>query len=755
MSNVIGQPLDRVDGRLKVTGGARYAAEIPITGVAYGVLIQSSIAKGRIGNIDTTIASRAPGVISIITHLNAPRLARPTQMPHGQSHPILQGPEIYYSGQSIGIVVADTLERAEHAATLVRVTYDEVKPNVIMEDHLSEAYKPPMGIVGGKSADSLRGDIDQGLGGATTRVEQTYITPIHHHNAMEPHATLAVWEGENLVAYNATQNVYGSRQALAEGLGVALENVRVINPFVGGGFGSKGMTWPHTIITAMAARELKRPVKLSLTREQMFFSNGHRPHTIQKVTLGASADGKLTAIRHETTSHTSTQDDFVEPSGVLTQMLYSCPNVQVTHRLVRLDVGTPTFTRAPGEASGSFAVESAMDELAYALKIDPVELRLRNYAEQDEQEKKPFSSKSLRECYQTGAEKFGWSQRTFEPRSMRDGRYLIGMGMATATYPANFRPASAKAIMFADGRALAQSATHDLGTGGFTVMTQIAADALTLPPDRVRFELGDTRFPEAPGAGGSASAASAGSAVQAACMALKTRLIQMSLSDKSSPLSGLNPQQVSVENGRMFAKDNPSRGETFAQLLTRRNEPRIEAQASAQPGKERGGGGGGSSQGQGSEQADKGGDKGYSMHSFGAHFVEVRVDPDLGIIRVSRALGVYGAGKILNAKTAHSQMIGGMTMGIGMALLEATHIDANFGRFSNSNLAEYLVPVNADIPNLDVHFIDEKDQFVNPIGVKGIGEIGIVGVAAAVANAVFHATGKRVRDLPVTLDKLL
>ena len=761
-TKIIGKPVDRVDGRLKVTGGARYSAEIPTENVVHAVLFQSTIARGRIKSIDTGAVERAPGVLAVITHLNAPRLAQPTWLPAGQSLPILQNPEIHYCGQHIGVVVATTLEQAAHAATLVRVTYDEQKPVGVMAQRLNEAFLPPMGLSGGGGpVDSRRGDVERGLATAV-RIEQTYTTPTEHHNAMEPHATIALWEGDNLTVYDATQNVSGARQVLASAFGMRQEKVRVVSHFLGGGFGSKGLNWPHVTIAALAAQQVKRPVKLVLERHQMFTSTGYRAPTLQRITLGATRAGKLTAIRHATTMHTSMFDDFVEPCGLMTRMMYSCPNVEVSHRLVRMNVGTPTFTRAPGEASGSFALESAIDELAYELKIDPIDLRNRNHADRDEHKNHPWSSKSLREAYRLGAERFGWARRNPAPRSMRDGRYLIGYGVASATYPANYRPASARAIFSADGRALVQCGTHDLGTGAYTVMTQIAAETLGLPVERVRFELGDTRLPPAPGAGGSCSAASAGSAVQAAARTLRTRLIDMALRDENSPLRGLDTSVVTVESGRIFARENPSRGETYVQVLARLGEKVVEVVAATQPGRERPAPGGSTatSQQPGTEQdrgaqAEESESGVYSFHSFGAHFCEVRVDPDLGTVRVARFLGCYGVGRVLNLKTATSQMHGGMTWGISMALQEETHMDARYGRYVNANLGEYHVPVNADIPAIEAYFVEEEDQHVNPIGVKGIGEIGIVGVAAAVANAIFHATGKRIRNLPITPDKLL
>ena len=778
MPTEVGQPLDRVDGRLKVTGGARYAAEIPVNGVTYGVLVQSAIANGRIRAFDTAAAEHAPGVFAVITYLNAPRLARPKLLPSGDSVPILQGPDIHFAGENVAVVVADTLERAEHAATLVRVTYDVDPPVADMDAHLGEAFDP-QALSAGQKPVTARGDVEAGMGGATVKVEETYITPILHHNAMEPHATIAAWDGGNLLLYNATQNVDGNQKAVASAFGMKPENIRVVNHFVGGGFGSKGMTWPHTVVAAMAAKMVGRPVKLCLTREQMFTSNGHRPRTVQKLLLGADANGQLTALRHDTISHTSILDDFVEPSGLLSQMLYSCPHVEVSHKLVRLNVGSPTFMRAPGEASGSFALESAMDELAYAVKLDPLELRLRNYAETDEQQNKPFSSKSLRTCYHMGAEEFGWEKRQPGVRSMRNGRWLVGYGMATASYPANFRGGSASATLAANGYAVVKTASHDLGTGTYTILTQIAADALGLAPQFIRVEIADTWLPDAPGAGGSTSAASVGTAVQAACNALKAKLIAVAVADAKSPLFSLDPANVAAADGRLFQPDKPSTGETYIALLARQSQKVVGAQVSVQSrnGRQGGGpaggaapGGGGQPQGAGqvggAAQPSKGDPatvahtvkddaSAHSYHSFGAHFVEVQVDPELGIVRVARAVGVFANGRVLNAKTARSQMIGGMTMGFGMALMEGTHLDLNYGRYTNADLGGYLVPVHADVPDIHIGFVEEADPFVNPLGVKGMGEIGIVGAAAAVANAVYHATGVRVRELPITIEKLL
>jgi xanthine dehydrogenase YagR molybdenum-binding subunit len=703
----VGAPLDRVDGRLKVTGAARYSAEIPVTNPSYAVIVQSTIASGRVARLDTAAAEKVPGVLRILTHENAPRLAEKTgSPPAGRVLTLLQDDVVRYNGQPIALVVADTLEHATDAAHLVRAHYAATAtPATDMRAGKAGAY-PPSG--GRSKPDSSKGDVAAGLAAADVRVEQTYTTPIENHNPMEPHATIAAWEGDELTVYDATQYVIGDRDTVAKTLGIPPEHVRLVSYFVGGGFGCKGSVWSHVPLAAMAAREVGRPVKLVLTRRQMYGPVGARPETEQRIALGAKHDGTLTAIRHESVSHTSRFEDFLEPAAMQTRMLYDSPNIETKHRLVKLDLGTPTFQRAPGEATGTFALESAMDELAAALHMDPLALRLKNYAETDPESGKPWSSKSLRECYRVGAERFGWAKRNAVPRSMRDGDVLIGYGMATATYPTNRSKASASARLLRDGtgvRALVQTASQDIGTGTYTVMTQVAADALGLAPEQVRFELGDSRMPPSPVSGGSMTAASTGSAVQAACLELRKQ---------------------------MTALRSP--GESDADLLARQPGGMLEARADSAPGPER---------------------QQYSMHSFGAVFVEARVDRDLGEIRIPRIVGTYGAGRILNAKTAHSQLVGGVVWGVGMALEEETLVDGRTGRYMNADLAEYHVPVNADIGALDVSFVDEEDPHVNPIGVKGIGEIGITGVAAAIANAVYNATGVRVRELPITLDKVI
>ncbi|MDB4912046.1 MAG: aldehyde oxidase and xanthine dehydrogenase molybdopterin binding protein, partial [Gemmatimonadetes bacterium] len=731
-------PMSRVDGRLKVTGGARYSAEMPVANVAHAVIVTSTIARGKVARMNTAAAEKAPGVIAVFTPANAPKLphgAKPAlDPPAGRVLSLMQDDLVHYNGQPIGLVVADTLEHAKAAAALVRTTYASQRPELDM------ATAPPAPTTGsghpaGKEpVATTRGDFAAGLAQAEVHAEYVYTTPYEQHNPMELHATIAQWEGDHLTLYDATQGIFGARNIVAKTFDVPTENVRVVCYFVGGGFGSKGSVWSHTLLAAMAARELGRPVKIELTRRQMYGPVGGRPRTVQHITLGAKKNGTLTAIRHVSTSATSEFEEWMEPSAVLTRMLYASPNAVTDHKLVRINMGTPTFMRAPGEASGSFAIESAMDEMAVALRMDPIAFRLKNYAEKDPQSGHPFSSKSLRECYSVGAEKFGWSKRTTEPRSMRDGNALVGWGMATATYPTRRSPSSASARILPDGRALVRAGSQDLGTGTYTVMTQVAAEVLGMAPERVRFELGDTEMPETPGSGGSQTAASVGSAVQAAALAVRSKVVQLAIADAESPLRGAREDDVRVANGTLSLSSDPSKAETYGAVIARNGGQPISAEASVKPGPE----------------AEE-----LSMHAFGAVFAEVRVDRELGEIRVPRVVGVYGVGNVLNAKMARSQLMGGIVYGIGMTLMEETYIDPHLGRYVNANLEDYHVPVNADIRSIDVSTVEEKDLRVNPIGVKGIGEIGNTGIAAALANAVYHATGRRVRELPITLDKVV
>ncbi len=730
MDKSVGKPLDRVDGRLKVTGAAKYSAEFPQQGMAYAVMVTSTIANGTIARVDSAAAEKAPGVLAVLSPEKPPQLAvdpATKQSPVDRVVHVLQTKRVDYQHQPVALVIADTLERATHAAALVKVQYQADKPNADFKAAKAQAYKPQHIL--GRPADH-----EQGKASAEkpdVEVDATYATPYEHHNPMEPHATTALWEGDRLTVWDATQGVFGTRARLATLLGIPPENVRVITKFVGGGFGGKGSAWAHTVLAVLAARAVSRPVKLVLRRDQMFGPVGYRPETEQRVQLQARKDGKLLLIRHEVVNPTSTFDEFAEPSGMQTRMLYASEQIITSHRLVKLTMGTPTFTRAPGESTGTFALESAMDELAYKLNMDPIALRVKNHADKDPESGNPWSSKSLKECYRVGAEKFGWSKRTPTPGSMKDGRTLIGWGMATATYPARRMKASAKASLLPDGTVKVIAGSQDLGTGTYTIMTQVAADALGVTPDKVKVDLGDTNMPETPVSGGSWTAATVGSAVKLVAQALRDKAIALAVGDAASPLHGVDPKQVQVESGELVSG---GKRESYAALMKRQKLPSLDAEATGQPGPEMGK---------------------YAMHSFGAQFAEVRVDPDLGTVRVSRWVGAFGAGTILNAKTAESQMMGGIIMGIGMALMEKTVVDARTGRFITQDLAEYHVPVNPDVPDIDVMFVPENDPYVNELGAKGIGEIGITGVAAAIANAVYHATGKRIRELPLTLDKLL
>ena len=663
--------------------------------------------------------------------------------------------------------MATTLEQAEQAAKLVKVEYDKAESVFDIHKEKDKAYKPSKGL-GGAEIQMKRGDADGVMQSASAKFEQTYTTPVYHHNAMEPHATVAEWKGEEVTIYDATQSVAGSKALMASMLGVPPEKVRVVSLYIGGGFGSKGFSWPNTVLTAMAAKFANRPVKLELGRQQMFTTAGRRAETIQKVSLGADQSGKLSALKHETVSETSFVDEFVEPAGVASSMLYSTPNAEISHSLVRLNKGTPCPMRAPGEAPGTYAIEAAMDELAIQLNMDPLQLRLINHADADEQKKKEFSEKNLKECYQRGAEAIGWSNRKAKPGSTMENGYLVGYGMATATYPANRSASSAKAVIHADGKAEIFCATQDIGTGTYTVMTQIAADALGLPVNQVSVKLGDSAFPKGANSGGSQVSASVGPAIRAAAMGAVKKLTEMAVANQSSPLHGFKPEDIVADNGRLYKKNKPETGETYAQILNREGKPSVEALAktnvSTRQTQEANPAAKGTPEGnaeeesksnnavQQDEQTDR---KPYSFHSFGAQFVKVLVDPLLGTIKVDKAVAVMDIGTVLNLKTAENQIMGGMIFGIGMALMEHTAYDPNDGRVVTKDLAQYLVPVNADMPEFNIQFINKPDLMISPIGARGIGEIGITGITAAIANAVYNATGKRVRDLPITPDKLI
>jgi xanthine dehydrogenase YagR molybdenum-binding subunit len=730
---------DRFDAKLKVTGQAMYAGDHDFPNLAFGYLIQSSIGRGQIRAFDLAAAQESKGVIGIFTPFNSLKLYRPLGSDEGVNSgdaiPLLQDTQVHYFGQTIGLVVAESFEEARDAAALVKVIYEPKPPMVTLGTELAKAYQPQS--VRGMPAtvsilESGASSIDDVLRQAEVSIAEEYSTPIEHHNPMEPHATVAVWEEDRLTAYDATQWVGGQQRNLAAVLGVDNDHVRVLCPFVGGGFGCKGSMWMHSPLTAAAARVLGRPVKTILAREQMYAGVGHRPKTLQKIELGATRDGALRALKHEVVSSTAVVKEFVEAAAHRTsRYLYKSPNILVSHHLVPLDIAPGTFTRAPGVAPGMYALEAAMDELAVKLGIDPIELRVKNHAEIYPGTNRPWSSKHLLECYEKGVANFGWAKRNPKPRMSKDGGWWIGQGMATALYPAHRSNASAKIRLQADGYVTVSSATHDLGTGMYTVLAIVGAQSLEVPYERVRAVLGDSGLPPAPGAGGSQSTASVTPAVAAAAEAIKKKLIEVAVKDQKSPFHGAKPEELSYASGQVHGGDKSS---SFDQLLTALGRGAIEATGSAAPG----------------EEEEK-----YAFDSFGAQFCEVKVHDLTGEVRVNRFSSVMDIGTVVSGKTARSQIIGGIVFGIGMALLEETLYDGRSGWIANRNIAEYLVPTNADVPAIDVEFLGHPDFEFNSIGARGIGEIGITGTPAAVANAVYHATGKRIRALPIRPEHLL
>src|SRR5262245_5977466 len=746
-TSYIGQPISRVDGRAKVTGEARYAGEYHAPDLAYGVVVSSPIAKGRITRIDFSEALRLEGVIHVFTHENAPSTARLDRSyrddiaPPGSPFRPLRNDKVLFSGQPVALVVADTLELARYGATLVNIGYTPTPHATDPNDRRNQAHKPktrnvslPLVRVSVPPPPDPRGQPAKVFAEAAVKIDAEYHAPAEHHNPMEPFATTAIWNDGKLTVYDKTQGPRNNHRYLCRALGLAADDVRVFCPYVGGAFGVGLRPQYQLFLAVMAARALKRSVRVVLTRQQMF-TLGYRPPTWQRVALGSAKDGTLQAILHEAESGTSRFEDYGEPVVDWSAELYRCENVTLDYRVVPLDLNTPCDMRAPGAAWGLFALESAMDELAYALEMDPLELRLKNYTEKDSSTGKRFSSKELRACYSRGAERFGWSGRNPRPRSMGDGATLVGWGMATGVWESNQTPASAAAILTADGKLVVSSATADIGTGTYTIMTQVAAETLGLPIEDVTFRLGDSSLPNAPVEGGSFTAATVGTAVKKVCDKLRRKLFKLARDTKDSPLAGATLNHVIFSDGSVTLESDPTRSVSITRAMRQAQIESIEADAFVMPNILK--------------------QSRYTRRSHSAVFVEVRVDDDLGTIRVSRVVSAIAGGRILNPKTARSQIIGGIVWGIGMALEEESVIDQKFGRFVNHNLAEYYVPVNADVPDIDVIFVEERDAIVNPLGVKGLGELGIVGTAAAIANAVFHATGRRIRDLPITLDKMM
>jgi xanthine dehydrogenase YagR molybdenum-binding subunit len=735
--NAIGKPLSRIDGRLKVTGGARYTADIALAGAAHAAIVHSTIASGRIVSIDTSAAERALGVLVVLTHHNMPRMNLVTWShlrPQGQTYLPLQDDMIHYAGQPIALVVAATRDQAAHAGTLVRVECELHSPTVFdLRTADKDAVDPPQRMW---PLSSSVGDADKAIADGAFKINRTYTMPDRHHNQMEPHATLAVWDDDGtLTLYDSTQMVVGTKKVASLVLGVPEEKINVVCEFLGGGFGGKAWSWPHTLLAALAAKVVNRPVHLQLTRAQMYAMVGHQAATVQVITLGADRDGKLTGIRHASVNPTSLFDPYVEYAALASRHLWGASGgISTSHRVVHVNRNSPVVLRAPMEAQGHFALESAMDELAYAAGVDSVELRLRNDTDTDPYSGRRFSTRAMRKCLTEGAARFGWDKRAREPRSMRDGRYLIGQGMAAAFFTHWRWPGKARVTLNGDGSALVEAAAHDIGTGTYTVMAQVAAEALGLAPDRVTVHLGDTRLPESHPAIGSATAANGTSAVMLAARGARAKAAELALTGRDSPFAGAAPDDVIVADGRLSLA-NTNLNITYGELIARNGLSSLVGEGDYDP------------------VAEVDGPK--AIFSFSAVFAEVRVDPELGLVRLNRFVGAYDAGRILNPKTARSQAIGGIIWGVGQALLEQTETDPVMGRFLNRNYSGYLVPTNADIPELDVLFVGEFDAEASPLGAKGLGELTGVSVAPAIANAVFHATGKRVRDLPITAEKLL
>jgi xanthine dehydrogenase YagR molybdenum-binding subunit len=729
----IGTATPRVDGHAKVTGAAKYAGEFGAPNLAYGNLVTSTIARGRIASIDISEAMSVAGVIAILTHKNRPPMADDdraykddTAPESGSPYRPLYDDKIKFSGQPVALVLAEDWETAHFAATRVRVEYEE-------EAHITDLNEKRDDTTPAETEPEPRGKADKALAGAEVRHEAEYVIAAEHHNPMELFASTVVHEPDGtLTVYDKTQGVQNVQRYLCGVFRMKPEQVRVMSPFAGGAFGS-GLRPQHQVALAvLAARALQRSVRLVLTRQQMY-TLGYRPGTSQRVALGAARDGALQAIKHDVLAMTSQYEDFARDDTGWSGALYKCANTKYSHQLAKLDVPTPCDMRAPGAATGMFPLECAMDELAVALKMDPLELRLRNYSDRQQDEDKPYTSKELRECYRQAGAAFGWDKRKSEPRSMRDGTELVGWGMATGVWEALQEETSARIVLTANGHAEVACATADIGTGTYTIMAQVAADLLGLPIDNVSVKLGDSSLPASPVEGGSWMAASVSHAIKNAADAVRKDLLALAQKMPDSPLKGLKLDDVMLADGKIVSRQDAGRAVAIADAMRHGKVDRVEQEQST-----------------GFKENDK-----YARNAHSAVFAEVKIDEQLGVIRVTRVVSAVAAGRILNPKTAASQIMGGMIWGIGMALHEETLFDHRFGRIMNANYADYHVPVNADVHDINVIFVEEKDDIINPLGIKGVGEIGLVGVASAIANAVYHATGKRVRDLPITLDKLL
>jgi len=745
---LIGSSVDRIDGRPKVTGAAAYAGDVTLPGLVHAVVVGSEIAHGRVARIDTEAATRATGVLGVFTHENMPRLARQPVWNllkvTGMSFAPMQRDTIEYAGQAVAIVVAETLEQADLASALVSIDYEATRPVATLAD--ADVVEVDRILGGVLPARYARGDIKAALSSAAHVVRQTYAMSPQHPHPIELTSTTAAWEGEQLTLWETTQGVSMTQWNTAEALGISPSTIRVICPYLGGGFGCKGSAWPHTWLVAQIARLIRRPVKLVISRDQMSTTVGWREEQLHHIALAANGSGHLTGLRHAKTSTTSPFDDFAEPSCNTSQMLYACPNVETTYRLARVNAMTPVFVRGTGGYSGCYALECALDELAHELSIDPVVLRLRNHADVDPRTGARWSSKSLKQCYEVAGKRIGWDERDPNSRSMRKDGLLIGYGMASATFPVSQRELTEVRIrLFSDNTALVQCGAQDIGTGTYTIAAQVAAEALGLDLDSITVRLGDTEFPRVGNSTGGTTSAAVGSAVLLAAQGLRRRVIELAVADAQAPLNGVDADSVTVEKGRLTSPGRAD-SETYADVLLRHQTTSFDGFAQWDPA---------SGVGTSAGRAERVLRATTASWSFGAWFVMVSVDPDLGLVRVERMSGAWGAGRIINRRTAESQMRGGGVMGIGQALLEASATDRHTARLLNPGLNEYLVPTHADVPPIDVTFVDEEDFEINPLGVKGIAELGVIGVAPAIANAVFHATGRRVRHLPIRPEDLL
>jgi xanthine dehydrogenase YagR molybdenum-binding subunit len=732
----IGRPLTRLDGVLKVTGRARYAADNHPPGMLYAVIAASSIARGRVAFLDAAAAKAHPGVVEVMTPANKPGLA---QDPDAKDNPfmfrldLLQNDRVRYANQPIAVVIAKTLEAATEGAVLLAPRYESDAARIGLDT--AESFEPEF-VGPGFPATEHHGDVENGLAAAAKRIEAVYETAPQYHNPMEPHAIVAAWDGDTLSIDTPSQGLAMAQGRLAGIFGIAPDHIHIRSPFLGGGFGCKGLIAGPQVLGVMAARLVGKPVKLVLRREQMFGPVGHRAATRQTLRLGVDAEANLTALDHRTKTTSSMFDDFFEPASNISHTLYASPAIATSHAAVRNDTGTPIFMRAPGEAAGSIALESAIDEMAEACGMEPLAFRLKNYADVEPISGKPFSSKALRECYKQGAERFGWQRRPLQPRQLRDADgLLVGWGVGTATFPAYMFEAQARAVLRRDGSGIMEIGAHDMGQGAWTALAQIAADGLGLDVDQVEFKSGSSDLPDAGIAGGSGHTATAGMAIHNAGADVIARLADLATNDDRSPLYGAGNAGVVARGGRLLHRADESRSESYADILSRAGLAEIE--------------------GRGRSSADPAAQSTYAMHAHGAVFAEVKVDPDLGQMRVARVVGAFAAGRIINPRMVQSQLCGGMIWGVSFALHEQAVMDRRSGRPMNANFGEYHVPVNADVPSLEAILIEERDPHVNALGIKGVGEIGITGTAGAVANAVWHATGTRVRKFPITLDRLI